>query len=479
MPVFDDGDVVVVSARGGGSVGGGGNDDDNGGRGYLPRAFDFDVVTPPPPLFLCPHPSSTTTVDKETPEDQGAVPRRAQRPIPSRRSGGGGSSGSRDAVWEERWKRKDEEWARMLEDLKRDVLERVDKRLERWEGEMVARIEDGDAEVIRSLQESLAVFTESTRYRLNQQLAPSMDNLRDRFVGLEEDVRAEVDQSRKELAVMHKKFDPTTLLLEKMREEMETLKGDCEMMRLQVVEVRQYFSGGDSAKKHDSFPPSPPPSPQSPPQSRPQPQHRHPLFGGVEEHFEDLVELSPNGDVVFTIAAIAKLVDDGGSWSSIAVHCSQGYALGIEVKSTKEYVRFYPFIAKGKKDDQLDWPFRHSISLWLVGEREGGESPVHCAKLDPVPSHLAFARPSVRKARNSTYEDVFLSIARAELKQSPNWDKWRKKGLTVALRVTDETPRRGGGCGGGCGGGGDRAIQCDQCATDEDTCECGVCHHRK
>lgn len=146
-------------------------------------------------------------------------------------------------------------------------------------------------------------------------------------------------------------------------------------------------------------------------------------------------EMGEDGTIVFTLYNALGLFDSGEPWVSPSVTCKQGYALGVEVKAVRDFLKIFLFVAKGRDDAELRWPFDLPVKLALWAT-DGSGKPVgstHFAKVQPLTTDAAFARPSPSSHRNPSFGDLHLSVDRNELTKMV----YRSRGGS-------------GGCGGSC-----------------------------
>ena len=176
--------------------------------------------------------------------------------------------------------------------------------------------------------------------------------------------------------------DLGTRLLQ-LEKTVELCRGELEMLRLEVVEVKEHCQRGGWGSGNAE------------PQAERAEQkerlgvrfeQRKPGPAGVEAHQQGVAQTPPspslersgsrgdavdrecpvqfgsNGEMSFTVRDARRwlLLRDGVLWATTAATCKQGYALGVEFVSNGGYVRVYLYVGKGRRDNQLRWSRKSS-----------------------------------------------------------------------------------------------------------------------
>ena len=211
--------------------------------------------------------------------------------------------------------------------------------------------------------------------------------------------------------------------IEGLCREMESSREFSELLKHQLLELRMDADGGGEIPSASS-------TTAKPDRSRGKREDREPSPNGrcrkteVVGIADDAAEGGPtetkdDGTIVFTLKNALRLFDRAEPWISSTVTCKQGYALGVEVKAVKDFLKVFLFVAKGHNDDRLHWPFDLPVKLSLGAvddsEKCGGE--IHFAEIRPLRSDAAFARPSPSSRRNPRFDDLHLSVDSKELMQ--------------------------------------------------------------
>ena len=128
------------------------------------------------------------------------------------------------------------------------------------------------------------------------------------------------------------------------------------------------------------------------------------------------IRYGANGGVTFQIKNADSLFRDGAKFCTPAIDCKSGYALGVKAEFFRDYLRFYLFVAKGRRDDALRWPFDLPVTLFVQSAAaNGGAAAVHRARVEPVPTEVAFLKPLEGRRRNPCFRAQHLAVSKLEL----------------------------------------------------------------
>ena len=130
--------------------------------------------------------------------------------------------------------------------------------------------------------------------------------------------------------------------------------------------------------------------------------------------------------VNITLDGFAAKKAVGKSWSSHLFYTHpRGYKLCLSVncngdgRGAGSHISAYIYLKSGEYDDELNWPFRHPITIQLVDQKEGKTHHGHTVRFDTAPDECTKRRVETVATGGYTGWGTALFISHSKL--SPNY----------------------------------------------------------